>query len=277
MLAKALSRIGIVAAVAMIMACATGSQKHAVSLGGGAPVAQNGLLGANGTREGTVAGEQAASGLVANSRTGEGVRVHRASAQVATLKCVNPPTCTKHRLAKTETVWNVKTTAGIDWLFAQGYSGSATGSAGLVYIGLSNDALTETTASTTLSNEIAANGLSRAIGTYAHTAGTSTATISKTFTCSTGAQSAQKAALFTASSGGTMTHVLSFTQRSLQVGDQLAITFTITLSYDLKDIQRFEGFAQLTVEHLRWHVDIGPAIVRDPFRVDEEQTYLMAA
>ena len=58
--------------------------------------------------------------------------------------------------------------------------------------------------------------------------GTNTSTISRTFTAS-GTQSAQKAALFTASSAGTMNHVLSFTQRNLISGDTLAITFTITL------------------------------------------------
>jgi len=129
-----------------------------------------------------------------------------------------------------QVVKNVKTTAGIDFLFAQGYATSGAQSNGLCYIGLSNDTLTETTASTTLSNEITANGLSRAIATYAHTTGQATATLSKTFTCTTAPQAAQKAALFSASSNGAMTHVLSFTQRSLQIGDQLAITFTITLS-----------------------------------------------
>lgn len=128
-----------------------------------------------------------------------------------------------------ELVWNVKTTAGIDFLFAQGY-GTSPGSNGLNYIALSNDTLTETSGSTTLSSEIAANGLSRAQGTYAHTAGQSTATIDKTFTCATGAQAAQKSALFSAASNGTMNHALAFTQRSLQVGDTLQVTYTITLS-----------------------------------------------
>ena len=128
-----------------------------------------------------------------------------------------------------ETIHNVKTTAGIDFMFAQSYGTSAQAN-GLNYIALSNDTLTETTASTTLSNEIAANGLGRAIGSYAHTPGASTATVSKTFTCATGAQSAQKAALFSASSAGTMNHALAFTQRALQIGDQLAVTFTLTLS-----------------------------------------------
>jgi len=127
-----------------------------------------------------------------------------------------------------ETVHNVITDAGRDFLHAQGYS-TGPGANGLNYIGLSNDALTETTASTTLSNEIAANGLSRAIGAYAHTNGTNTTTVTKTFTCATGAQAAQKAALFTASSGGTMNHALAFTQRSLQIGDTLQVQFTITL------------------------------------------------
>lgn len=128
-----------------------------------------------------------------------------------------------------EQVFNVKTTAGIDFLFVQGYS-ITTGANGLNYIALSNDALTENTASTTLSNEISTNGLSRAQGTYAHTNGQSTATIDKTFTCATGAQAAQKSALFSAASTGTMNHVLAFTQRSLQVGDTLQVTYTITLS-----------------------------------------------
>ena len=124
---------------------------------------------------------------------------------------------------------NVKTTAGIDFTFVQVYS-TSTGANGLNYIALSNDSLTENSASTTLSNEIAANGLSRAQGTYAHSNGTSTATVSKTFTCSTSSQACQKAALFTAASVGTMNHALSFTQRTLQVGDSIAITFTITIT-----------------------------------------------
>lgn len=127
-----------------------------------------------------------------------------------------------------EVVHNTITTVGRDFLHTQGY-GTSPAANGLNYIALSDDAVTETSASTTLSNEIAANGLTRAIGAVAHTGGTNTTTVSKTFTCATSAQAAQKAALFTASSGGTMNHVLGFTQRSLQVGDTLQITFTITL------------------------------------------------
>jgi hypothetical protein len=151
-----------------------------------------------------------------------GVKVHRGRGEIVHLR--------NGVVLGRDVVFNVKPTAGIDFLCQQGYGTSGAQANGLCYIALSNDSLTETTASTTLSNEIAANGLSRAIGTYAHTAGQATLTISKTFTCATGAQSAQKAALFSASSGGSMAHVLSFTQRALQVGDQLAVTFTITIS-----------------------------------------------
>lgn len=128
-----------------------------------------------------------------------------------------------------ETVYNVITTVGRDFIHTQSYSTSPAAN-GLNYIALSNDTLTETSASTTLSTEIAANGLTRAIGTVTHTTSATTTTIAKTFTCATTSQAAQKAALFTASSSGTMNHALAFTQRTLQVGDSLAVTFTITIS-----------------------------------------------
>ncbi len=124
---------------------------------------------------------------------------------------------------------NVKTLAGIDFLHTQGYGSSGLGANGFNYIALSNASLTETNASTTLSSEIVANGLDRTQGTVAHTGSTSITTISHTFTAS-GAQSCQKAALFTLVSGGTMNHALAFTQRTLQTGDTILVTFTITLS-----------------------------------------------
>lgn len=129
-----------------------------------------------------------------------------------------------------ELVWNVITDVGRVALHKQGYGTSGLLSNGFNYIALSNDALTETSASTTLSTEIAANGLTRAQGTVTLASGSgNTTTIDKTFTCATGAQAAQKAALFTAASVGVMNHALSFTQRSLQIGDTLQTTYTITL------------------------------------------------
>lgn len=130
---------------------------------------------------------------------------------------------------ETEEVWNLITNVGRIFLHKQGYDLSGLGANGLNYIALSNDTVTETGTSTTLSNEIAANGLTRAQGTVTLPTGAGNqTTIDKTFTA-TGSQSAQKAALFTASSVGTMNHVLGFTQRSLILNDTLQITFTITL------------------------------------------------
>ena len=133
------------------------------------------------------------------------------------------------REISSQKIHNTITTVGRDFIHTQSY-GTSPAANGLNWIALSNDSLTENSASTTLSNEIAANGLTRAQGTVVHNTSATTTTVSKTFTCSTSSQAAQKAALFTASSSGTMNHVLAFTQRTLQVGDQLAITFTITIS-----------------------------------------------
>ena len=128
-----------------------------------------------------------------------------------------------------EEVDNLITNAGRDEMHLLGYWTTGSDQEVCNYIALSNTTLTETASSTTLNGEITANGLARAQGSVTHTAGTNTSAIYKLFTCSTAPQAAQKAALFFSSSSGTMNHVLAFTQRSLQVGDQLAITFTISL------------------------------------------------
>jgi hypothetical protein len=122
---------------------------------------------------------------------------------------------------------NLITSAGKDFIAAQ--VGGAGGTATAQYIALTNTAITPAAGDTSLSGEISTNGLGRALGTYAHTAGTNTFTISKTFTA-TGSQSAQAAGLFTASSSGTMMAENTFTSVSLAANDQLTITWTITLS-----------------------------------------------
>ena len=82
---------------------------------------------------------------------------------------------------------------------------------------------------TTLTGEIAAGTLSRAQGTYAHTNGTSTYTVTKSFTSDQTVVLA-KVALFTASSGGTMPFVsLLNAVASLVSGDGFQVTLTVTL------------------------------------------------
>lgn len=134
-----------------------------------------------------------------------------------------------YEVVTTETITNLKTLAGIDHVHLQAYGSSGLSTNGFNYIGLSNDTLTETSASTTLSNEIAANGLTRAQGTVTHTAGTTLTTVQRTFTA-TGVQSARKCALFTQASGGVMNHVLAFSaQRNLDSGDTLQVTVSLTV------------------------------------------------
>lgn len=184
-------------------------------------------------------GASAVVGYAAKIGLVEGVVVQRAYADIVHRrpnKWVTDPTTgllvpdiDSYEEVFRERSWNVKTNSGIDFIHAQ-YLSTAPGANGLNYIALSNDTVTETATSTTLSNEITINGLGRAQGAYAHTAGTTTSTIDKTFTCATASQACQKAAVFSAASNGTMNHVLGFTQRTLQVGDTIQTTFTITIS-----------------------------------------------
>lgn len=127
---------------------------------------------------------------------------------------------------------NVVTKAGKDFILAQAYS-AAPAVNGLNYIGLSNSAFTEDANSVSLSGEITANGLSRVqASSITHVAGTDVVTISKTFTCTTANQSAQKAALFSTAGppvAGIMAHALPLSlQRNLAPNDTLQIVYTLT-------------------------------------------------
>ncbi len=126
--------------------------------------------------------------------------------------------------------WNLITNVGRVFIHTQVYGTTLASINGLNYIAISNDPVTETSTSTTLSNEITTNGFARAQGVVTLPTGSGTSTIvDHTFTCS-GPQSSQKAALFTAVSGGVMNHVLPYAQRPLFPGDTLEITFTLTIS-----------------------------------------------
>lgn len=132
-------------------------------------------------------------------------------------------------VGETET-FNLITNAGRIALHKQIYDTTGLLTNGFNWIALSNDTVTETATSTTLTNEIAANGLTRAQGTVTLPTGSgNVTTVAKVFTA-TGTQSAQKAALFTASSAGTMNHVLSFTQRNLINTDTLTVTYSLTVA-----------------------------------------------
>jgi hypothetical protein len=115
------------------------------------------------------------------------------------------------------------------------YDTSRPTDAGINYTALSPDTVSgnETATSTTLSNERTTLGLARAQATVTVPTGSGTqTTLARTFTKSGGGSAVcRKAALFSASSGGTMQHVLDFgVDKTLTDPDTLAVTHTITLA-----------------------------------------------
>jgi hypothetical protein len=122
---------------------------------------------------------------------------------------------------------NLRTNAGTNWQGdLMGSTSTPSVNTQCNYIALTNDATAPAVTDTTLTSEIAANGLSRAQGTYARTNNSSTYTISKTFTA-TGTQSFQNAGMFTASSGGTMCFRTAVTSGTVNNTDTLTFTWTV--------------------------------------------------
>jgi hypothetical protein len=118
---------------------------------------------------------------------------------------------------------NLRVNAGINWQYGQMAGGTA---AVCTYIALTNSAITPAATDTTLASEITSNGLARANGTPAHTSNATSYTLAYTFTA-TGTQAAQAAAVFNATSSGTMCFENTFTQASLVANDTLTVTWTI--------------------------------------------------
>lgn len=123
---------------------------------------------------------------------------------------------------------NLITNTGKDFISTQlGSTSPVTNGAN--YIALSSDSTAPAATDTTLTGEISGSGLGRAQGTYSHTVGTNTFTVQEAFTASGTVSGIQKTGLFTASSGGTMMAENTFSSVNLLSGDQLTITWTITI------------------------------------------------
>lgn len=80
----------------------------------------------------------------------------------------------------------------------------APGQAPMMYLALTADSGAPAAGDTTLTSEVSTNGLARAFGTYAHTGGVASFTLSKTFTCTGGTTTINKEAVFCAQNGGVM-------------------------------------------------------------------------
>jgi hypothetical protein len=99
------------------------------------------------------------------------------------------------------------------------------------WIALTENATAPADTDTVLTGELTAGGLARAQAVYAHTAGASTYTLTKTFTSSDAtARTINKAAVLNASTAGTMMFETAVpSPPTLVSGDSLTLTHTITL------------------------------------------------
>jgi hypothetical protein len=135
------------------------------------------------------------------------------------------------QVGKQTPVHNTFTNAGRDLAHAQMYTNTSAGTRGCGYIAVSAEGTTPVAGDTTLASEISTNGLQRADATTkTHSNGTNTSVVEHTFTASGAHSGVHKAAMFNASSSGTMAHAANFSSDvTLATNDQLKVTFTLTL------------------------------------------------
>lgn len=126
---------------------------------------------------------------------------------------------------------NLQTLAGRDDLITKGYTANGTGTAASNYICVSADATAPSTADTVVAGEITTNGLARAQATTrTHTVGTNAWSLQITFTDTTAATTGiVKYGLLTAVTGGVLNHENTATSVTLQIGDELVVTWTGTV------------------------------------------------
>ena len=117
---------------------------------------------------------------------------------------------------------NLVVKAGIDFIFNLVF-GAGTGHMNYIAVGTGTTAVADT--QTALVTE-----LSRAVGTYAHTAGTAVATLSTTFNAGTATGAITEAGIFSASSAGTMFDRVVFPVINKGANDTYIATFEITYS-----------------------------------------------
>ena len=107
------------------------------------------------------------------------------------------------------------------------------GNAPARYIALTENASAPAASDTALTGEITTGGCGRALGTYAHTLGAATFTLTKTFSVSASFPAIHKAGLFqisTASSSLLSFETVLNADANVVSGDSLQLTWTVTLS-----------------------------------------------
>jgi hypothetical protein len=126
---------------------------------------------------------------------------------------------------------NLVTNGGLnfirDCLSTTGQCGAATSNFSFIAIGGNTSALGA--GDTILANEYSTNGLSRTVGTV-NVVGTGNWSVTKTWTDTTAASPVNTTGLFNASSSGTLFAENYFTPVTLQINDQINVTWTIWVS-----------------------------------------------
>lgn len=131
----------------------------------------------------------------------------------------------------------LRTNAGVDHQSRVTFDTASNGTSSYAaanYIALTESSTSPAAGDTTLSGELnaASGGLNRAQATYAHTNGTNTTTLTKTFTANANdspPKTPAKAGLFNASSTGTMAYETLITSPpALIAADSMAVTWTFT-------------------------------------------------
>lgn len=121
----------------------------------------------------------------------------------------------------------VLTTIGKNWIENQ--LGNSPSTVSAQFIALSTDTSTPSASWTAIPNEITTGGLGRAQGAYSDN-GDGSWKISKTFTASASFTGVQLTGLYYASSGSYLLAADTFSAVNLNSGDQLTVTWTITVS-----------------------------------------------
>lgn len=126
----------------------------------------------------------------------------------------------------------MRTNAGRDWqcgVMADTASDGTGDYAPANWIGLSSSAVAPSAANTSLASELTGGTMDRAQASFAHTDGTASYTLIKTFT-SDRIVNVYKYGVFTADSGGVMAFEQAFDEMvPLRIGDTVQVVDTITL------------------------------------------------
>lgn len=125
---------------------------------------------------------------------------------------------------------NLLTNNGRDVFHALCYTNTSAGTRGFGYVGVTTDTGNPAAGDTSLAQELATSGFTRADATTkTHSAGTNSSTIEHTFTASGTVNSIVKSGTFNNASSTVLGHEATFTSASLISGDTLKVTWTLNL------------------------------------------------